>query len=542
MESLSLNPNCRIFKKENIYTLLTDFNAYQYRTKDLEPILDLLLSRESVFQGIRSQRELHIISELKYIGVLVRTGDICHKVEINYKQSEKLHWVEIAFPKETLILSANSKSDLDHQYQRYLCYLDKKSNLYKDWEQLLPACDKRHVGHAPISKTVIDCIASNQASGAIHIVTHSEVVRSFNDFESIHEQNHNDSSDHFSVSTDLIKVESAEIKERDNGYRVGPASERSFVPNLDISFWNPIKSFKFNEAYGNYVAEAFSCQILPGATSVIHSVGKGKEKDQVMASCLGEFYERLSMLTATGESDLLLSSEVAASKANFIPLKHLRSFSDYQMNNAQSLNKTQLYQSFKIPKSLPVKEQINWAKAYSLIDEQLKYVPRAFITKSLRERDHLYINPDSTGHAVGATYQEAFLEGLFEVVERDAAAIWWQNKIKLPHVEHDSVPDGYVSRKIKELTDQGMDTCIIDISTDNEIPCFCIYISKGGADLSFGFGCHLDPILALERALTECIQSLHFLQRRGKMVKNHISQWSFLIPDSSTQFKASKLN
>ncbi|MET5116207.1 YcaO-like family protein, partial [Burkholderia pseudomallei] len=54
-----------------------------------------------------------------------------------------------------------------------------------------------------------------------------------------------------------------------------------------------------------------------------------------------------------------------------------------------------------------------------------------------------YCVHNQNGCAAGACIEEAFLQGLLELVERDAVAIWWYNMLLRPAVDIESFGEPY---------------------------------------------------------------------------------------------------
>ena len=52
--------------------------------------------------------------------------------------------------------------------------------------------------------------------------------------------------------------------------------------------------------------------------------------------------------------------------------------------------------------------------------------------------DQHFCQADSNGSAAGNCLEEAILQGFMELVERDAVALWWYNRVQRPGVDLDS--------------------------------------------------------------------------------------------------------
>jgi ribosomal protein S12 methylthiotransferase accessory factor len=121
----------------------------------------------------------------------------------------------------------------------------------------------------------------------------------------------------------------------------------------------------------------------------------------------------------------------------------------------------------------------------------------------------------SNGLASGNNGTEALTVALLEVIERDAVAAWrgaaeWFGK-RLPKVRLDTVrqfplADGLLDR----IERAGMRVLVYDCTVDTHVPVFRALLyeaSERQIGIAEGSGAHLDPELALVRALTEAAQA-----------------------------------
>jgi ribosomal protein S12 methylthiotransferase accessory factor len=98
-----------------------------------------------------------------------------------------------------------------------------------------------------------------------------------------------------------------------------------------------------------------------------------------------------------------------------------------------------------------------------------------------------------------------------ELVERDAVALWWYNRVSRGSVDLDSFRMPYVDA-IRDYYDSlGREMWVLDITSDLGIPVFaCISrrVGRRAEDVILGFGAHFDPVISLLRAITEANQFL----------------------------------
>ena len=80
---------------------------------------------------------------------------------------------------------------------------------------------------------------------------------------------------------------------------------------------------------------------------------------------------------------------------------------------------------------------------------------------------------DSNGCAAGNTLEEAIVQGFLELVERDAYAIWWYNRLQRPEVDLGQFDDSYVRDLQTQLAETGRRLWVLDVTSDLGIPTLC---------------------------------------------------------------------
>jgi ribosomal protein S12 methylthiotransferase accessory factor len=115
----------------------------------------------------------------------------------------------------------------------------------------------------------------------------------------------------------------------------------------------------------------------------------------------------------------------------------------------------------------------------------------------------------STGCAAGETFEAAALRAALELVERDAAALWWRGGCR----GHPIAPDsdaGQAAAALLAAARQGKgdrQTWLLDITTDIEIPAVAALSAReDGYGFAFGFAARLAIADAARAALFELFQ------------------------------------
>jgi oxazoline/thiazoline synthase len=231
--------------------------------------------------------------------------------------------------------------------------------------------------------------------------------------------------------------------------------------------------------------------------------GKGSSDEQAQMSALSEAVERRSGQYEGDEPRLRASLAELGDDA--IGPELLQGFSARQYAERASANILARDATQRIPEPLPRHVPLDWTPAWSLVGSKRCYVPLTYCFSGAPPASGTaYCSPCGNGVAAGTSLEEAILQALLELVERDAVAIWWYNRLVLPEFSH--VADNYVRGALAQHRHGGTDVQLLDLTHDLGIPVCAAVRHDAEGGLGLGFGCHLDPQLAAERALTELNQ------------------------------------
>lgn len=274
------------------------------------------------------------------------------------------------------------------------------------------------------------------------------------------------------------------------------------------------------------------------------SGGKGKTEIQAKTGAVCEAIERYC-LTYQGSGFTVLSS--MESHEDAIHPNECMNFSALQYANREAFNAKESKFYSLVPVPFDCSEEMEWTPIYSLTHKKFKYLPTCYCFSQYPAEDEsrLYSYPDSNGCAAGNTIEEAILQGFLELVERDAAAIWWYNRIKHPAVDIDSFNNPYLKEVESYYSTIGRKFYVLDITNDIGIPVF-VAISYGINEVEsdkilYAFGAHMEAEIALERAIIELNQLLPVVQNMDTYKPDmDFSKWlsqaklaeqTYLIPD-----------
>ena len=165
---------------------------------------------------------------------------------------------------------------------------------------------------------------------------------------------------------------------------------------------------------------------------------------------------------------------------------------------------------------LALDTSIHWIEGTNLFDQQPCWVPMEPVTTDYRYPSapgNGYFAANTNGLASGNTLIEATCHAIFEVIERDAEALWNQRPDRAQAetgMDPDSVDDPNCRWLLEKFAAADCEVRIWDLTSDVGLPCFtCLVMGNehDWADPETGTGCHATKAVALARALSEAAQA-----------------------------------
>jgi len=153
--------------------------------------------------------------------------------------------------------------------------------------------------------------------------------------------------------------------------------------------------------------------------------------------------------------------------------------------------------------------ELDWTPVWSLSAEGYRLLPTAMLYFGAPPVPSLFA--DSNGCAAGSSREDAILQGLLELVERDAVAQWWYNRLDVPAVDLAAFGDPAVADLVAQHTALGRRLWVLDVTSDVGVPAMAAVSSRADPEdqrIVLGFGAHLDAAAAVRRALAEVNQML----------------------------------
>jgi ribosomal protein S12 methylthiotransferase accessory factor len=179
------------------------------------------------------------------------------------------------------------------------------------------------------------------------------------------------------------------------------------------------------------------------------------------------------------------------------------------------------------PSELPLRADANWADerpiewiaGEDLMSHRPCWLPLDTVSTNFVDgvgRQPLFVR-STNGLASGNHPLEAVVHALFEVIERDALTLWSLQPDAVRRagwVDPATVDDAPLQAVFGTLADKGIRLLLEDVTSDLGVPTFsCTLVDDPDSahwraiPKIVGHGCHLDPVVALSRAVHEAIQS-----------------------------------
>ncbi|MET3842808.1 YcaO-like family protein [Bradyrhizobium sp. OAE829] len=223
--------------------------------------------------------------------------------------------------------------------------------------------------------------------------------------------------------------------------------------------------------------------------------GSGERLEEAFVSCVGEGIDRLAQIECPGD---------VTTVADFPAVKR-------QVPSSVAAAIEQDMADQTLAKSTP----LAWARG-KLLDTEHAFdscrdvlIPADWCFRrtdaSLKPRTAL-----SVGVAAGPTFDWAASRALLELIERDAASLWWQGGRRGKAIALDDPAMGEIVRLMRALRQQTDDrtSWLLDITTDVGIPVIAaLSCDKDGRQLAYGLSARLSIEEAARGAILELCQT-----------------------------------
>ena len=229
-----------------------------------------------------------------------------------------------------------------------------------------------------------------------------------------------------------------------------------------------------------------------GAVSIYG--GKGISKDHAKASAMMEGFERYSAEKQENDEVTVASLKEISEKGEYIDPVSLNLPKDFKKENLEAM-------------------QLEWSLAKDIVSGEEFYIPTNAIFHPYIHDNHVQslFKSNTNGLASGNILEEAILHGMLEVIERDAWSIFELTHKNYAQIDLESIESETVNDIIEKFESEGIKIKLMDFTADVKIPTIAASaddtVTKDAGLLTLGMGTHLDPEVAILRALTEVAQS-----------------------------------
>lgn len=213
--------------------------------------------------------------------------------------------------------------------------------------------------------------------------------------------------------------------------------------------------------------------------------GSAESLEDALAACVGEAVERLSQIERPGDVSLACSLDDVDPPVSPVVARQIE----------------ELVAKSQRPRGL----EIAWVRGRSLADGRALSLPADWCLRGDGARPLAIPGAAmSTGCAAGASFDAAASRALLELVERDAASLWWIGGQRPRPLAVDDPAMTEAARLLSSLRQEcrRRASWLLDITSDLAIPCVAaVSVDEDGR----GFACGLAARLTLKEAVRAAI-------------------------------------
>lgn len=180
-----------------------------------------------------------------------------------------------------------------------------------------------------------------------------------------------------------------------------------------------------------------------------------------------------------------------------------------------------------------------WVLGWDLFAQKEVAVPlfTAAINPQIKQRvptELFSFRMDSNGLASGNHLIEAITSAIYELIERDAITChdvaFERCSFLSPRVRLETIPYSSVQDLLNQLTQAQVKCYLYDCTIDTEVPVFKAYVYDPclrHREIGGGYGAHLDPEVAMIRAITEAVQgrTVYISGARDDIFSPKVESW-----------------
>ena len=222
--------------------------------------------------------------------------------------------------------------------------------------------------------------------------------------------------------------------------------------------------------------------------------GKGISVEHAKASAMMEGFERYSAEKQDCDEVIVANINEISENGDYIDPVSLNLPKDFKKESLEAI-------------------QLEWSLAKDIVSGEEFYVPTNAVYHPYLHDNNVQslFKSNTNGLASGNVLEEAILHGMLEVIERDAWSIFELTHKNYAQIDLDSIESETVNDIIEKFESEGIKIKLMDFTADVKIPTIAASaddtVTKDAGLLTLGMGTHLDPEVAILRALTEVAQS-----------------------------------
>jgi ribosomal protein S12 methylthiotransferase accessory factor len=303
-------------------------------------------------------------------------------------------------------------------------------------------------------------------------------------------------------------------------------SNRVFLSAMQSSVTGILEDLRCSHSVLDFTCLAHARVMLPlpekknrDVLRPLSADGKGQTREEAIRRCTMEAIERFSCIYTGNEN--LISARL--DEVNGIVPNEIALYSEGQFRNRERSNAREAGTE-RVPEPFDPNACIEWALAHSLATGLPRHVPAGNVLLGYPfAAQRQYACTNTNGCAAGLSRNGALVRALLELVERDAVAVWWYNKLPRPAVDLDAWNDPGVTHLRGRMTRQGRTIELLDLTHDLRIPVYaCICASAGGRHVLFGAAASLCGATAARKAIAEVLQFWYWIARLGPNAEQRV--------------------
>lgn len=270
----------------------------------------------------------------------------------------------------------------------------------------------------------------------------------------------------------------------------------------------------------------------PGGRVSLEGVGTGLDDREALRSAQAEALERYCTAVYTKDQFLTATADELGTEA-------------LDLDTIPRCSETELAHP-RCPLVAPDKRApIRWVRGLSLLDGRLVYLPAVMVylyTGFVTPGERICVQI-TTGCAAFTSIERALLAGILEVVERDALSITWLQKLSLPKIEIDHLPQA-IGRywDCYQRSSRELEYTFFDASTDIGVPTvYGLQVSPANKRATTLVSCstELDPTVAIAKVMRE-MAACRIAFRRPRQIPKRWDEFTDLFHGATYMAQASQ--